>query len=181
MQLVIFIFCTLILVWISRRCLLQPRSHGFYRFFAFEGIAALVVIQQPVWFVQPFSPLHLLAWFLLFISIVLVIMGLRLLRELGGRGERQEGNANFAFENTARLVEHGLYKYIRHPMYASLLFLAWGGFLKRITWLSSVLIMVVTMALIATALVEERENRRFFGQQYDAYRRRTKMFIPWLL
>ena len=29
-----------------------------------------------------------------------------------------------------RLVTHGVYQFIRHPMYAALLFLAWGAFLK---------------------------------------------------
>jgi protein-S-isoprenylcysteine O-methyltransferase Ste14 len=98
----------------------------------------------------------------------------------GGHAERQEMPENFSFENTARLVESGLYRFIRHPMYSSLLFLAWGAFLKHITPLNTVLIFTVSAFLTACARVEERENIRFFGATYDGYMKRTKMFIPWL-
>ena len=88
---------------------------------------------------------------------------------------------NFAFENTARIVEEGLYRYVRHPMYSSLLFLAWGAFLKNISLLSIVLVFMASGLLFAAARVEERENILYFGKTYEEYRRRTKMFIPWIL
>ena len=75
-------------------------------------------------------------------------------------------------------METGLYRYIRHPMYSSLLFLAWGAFLKHITPLTSMLILAVSGFLTACARVEERENIRFFGSVYDEYMQRTGMFIP---
>jgi len=33
---------------------------------------------------------------------------------------------------------------------------------------------------VATAKVEERKNIRFFGPVYEAYMKRTRMFIPFL-
>jgi protein-S-isoprenylcysteine O-methyltransferase Ste14 len=35
--------------------------------------------------------------------------------------------------------------------------------------------------LVATARVEEAENLRFFGEEYQEYMKRTKMFVPYLL
>ena len=52
---------------------------------------------------------------------------------------------NLAFENTVKLVEVGLYRFIRHPMYASLLLLAWGAFLKHPLFLTFGLALLTTL------------------------------------
>nr|WP_320115956.1 isoprenylcysteine carboxylmethyltransferase family protein [uncultured Desulfuromonas sp.] len=176
----LFILISVILLWISRRPLRNFRSHGFYRFFAFEGVVALVLINHPYWFDEPFSARQLLSWTLLISSIVFVVHGVQLLRLVGGRGQRRDMPENLAFENTVKLVEVGLYRFIRHPMYASLLLLAWGAFLKHPLFLTFGLALLTTLFLVATAKVEERENRRFFGDQYQAYCGRSKMFIPFV-
>lgn len=177
---VAFVMITLFFTAISWRSLRNPRSHGFYRYFVFEGIAALVLYNQPVWFDQPFSGLHTLSWLLLIISVVLVVSGVGLLRRVGGQRERQSSPENLSFENTQHLVVDGLYRYIRHPMYASLLFLAWGAFLKRIDLLTLVVVSLVTLALYLTAKVEERENAAFWGADYATYKLRSRMFIPFI-
>jgi protein-S-isoprenylcysteine O-methyltransferase Ste14 len=176
----LFFIGTLFFLWVSWRPLMNPGSHGFYRFFAFEGILLLVLLNFPYWFVEPVSLQHLVSWSFLLISILLIIQAVLLFKRDGGHAGRQEMPENFSFENTARLVESGLYRFIRHPMYSSLLFLAWGAFLKHITPLNTVLIFTVSAFLTACARVEERENIRFFGATYDGYMKRTKMFIPWL-
>jgi len=56
------------------------------------------------------------------------------------------------------LVTEGIYRYIRHPMYSSLLLLAWGVFFKSFSWAALVLVLVATLALFATAKAEEAEN-----------------------
>ena len=84
------------------------------------------------------------------------------------------------FENSTRLVESGIYRFIRHPMYGSLILLGLGIFLKRVTALTSALAFVVVVALCLTALIEEGEMRARFGEEYIAYRKRTKRFIPFL-
>ncbi len=104
-----------------------------------------------------------------------------MLKKSGGHAERQEMPENLSFENTVHVVDVGLYRFIRHPMYSSLLFLAWGAFFKNITPLNSVLVVSVTGLLIAVAKVEEAENIKFFGTAYERYMQGTKMFIPWLL
>jgi protein-S-isoprenylcysteine O-methyltransferase Ste14 len=179
-RVLLFIVCTVFFIWFSRRSLTNPRIHGFYRFFVFEGILLLVLANHPYWFEDPFSRLHLLSWLLLLASIVFISQSLLQLKRSGGHAERAAMPENLAFENTVHIVETGLYRRIRHPMYGSLLFLGWGAFLKHITPVNTLLIILVSALLIAVARVEERENIRFFGGAYKEYMARTRMFIPWL-
>ncbi len=181
LRIILFVIGTILLVRFSRRALKNSEAHGFYRFFVFESILILVLLNQPYWFSAPFTPQHLLSWLLLGISIYLIIQSFSLLRRLGGQAERPAMPENHTFENTVQIVDEGLYGYIRHPMYASLLFLGWGAFLKHVTFLSIVLILLVTVFVIFAARVEERENLSFFGPDYLDYICRTKMFIPYIV
>jgi protein-S-isoprenylcysteine O-methyltransferase Ste14 len=83
-------------------------------------------------------------------------------------------------QKTTQLVTVGLYKYIRHPLYSSLLFLSWGAFFKHPIWLAFGLAMTTTGFLVVTSKIEENENIQFFGSDYEDYRRKTKMFVPFI-
>jgi len=179
-RLTLFFLGTIFFLVFSRRALLNLKVHGFYRFFVFEGILALVLINHPHWFQDPFSPLHCLSWLLLAASIFFVIQAVSLLKNRGGHAQRKEAPENHAFENTVRVVDEGLYRYVRHPMYSSLLFLAWGAFCKHITPANTILIALITTFLLIAARIEENENIRFFGVAYTDYMRRSRMFIPWI-
>ncbi len=165
---------------ISWRPLHNPRSHGFHRFFAFEGILVLILLNVPFWLKNPFSPFQLVSWTLLFLSILFVIQGFYLLKKLGGSRDRGIRSENYAFESTINLVTDGIYKYIRHPMYSSLLLLAWGVYLKHTTIFGGIVVLIATAFLVATAKMEERENVSFFGPRYEEYIKKTKMFVPYL-
>ena len=178
---VLFILVSLFFLRFSWRSLQNPGSHGFYRFFVFEGILLLALINQPHWFADPLSLQHIFSWCLLAVSVSFIVQSLWLLKQRGGHAEREEMPGNHAFENTVNVVSEGLYSYIRHPMYSSLLFLAWGAYLKNLDFITSVLILAVTFFLFIAAKVEEGENIRFFGESYREYMQRSKMFIPWLL
>lgn len=180
-RLILFIVCTILFVRISRQALKNPRSHGFYRFFVFEGVTLLILLNNPYWFSDPFSPTHIFSWTLLAFSLVFVILSIKALRQKGGYANRADMPENFAFENTTTIVEAGLYRYVRHPMYSSLLFLAWGAFLKHVTFINVFLVLGVSGLLVVAAKIEERENVYFFGNDYKRYMRCTKMFIPWLV
>ena len=88
--------------------------------------------------------------------------------------------SNFKIEDTVNLVKEGVYKYIRHPMYSSLLFLAFGAMFKHITVFTVLLASGTILFLIFTAKTEEKENIDFFGLTYQKYIEETKMFIPFL-
>jgi len=177
----IFVGVSVPILWVSRRSLLHPASHGFSRFFAFEAILALIVLNGPYWFANPFGVRQLVSWLLLSVSAVFVVWGFVLLRRLGGFRPTAEASPAFEWENTGSLVTTGIYHYIRHPMYSSLLFLAWGAVLKSMTIGTLLLCAVASLALAATAKAEEAENLTRFGQEYRDYKERTRRFIPFLL
>jgi protein-S-isoprenylcysteine O-methyltransferase Ste14 len=148
------------------------RPHGIPRFFAFECILLLILLNQPVWFEQPFTWSQLISWILLLGSIITALYGFILLHRIG----KPQGD----FENTSNLVAVGLYKFIRHPLYASLMMLGFGVYFKHMTIITTALAFFNFVALIATAKKEEKEMQAKFGEEYIAYMKNTKMFIPFV-
>ena len=79
------------------------------------------------------------------------------------------------------LTAQGPYRFIRHPLYSSLLALVWCAYLKEPTKIGSILLAVsATGFLIATSMAEERENLVRFGAAYAAYMKRTRRFMPFV-
>lgn len=181
LQLLGFTLASACLGYFCRQQLRNPRCHGFYRFFVFEAILLLGIQNAPVWHNDIFAPRQLLSSALLFMSLCFVIQGFILLKRRGGQRQRDDTPENFGFENTVCLVTDGIFKYVRHPMYTSLLLLAWGIFIKQITPLGIAAVSACTLLLIIAAKIEEHENCEFFGDQYRDYQKTSKMFIPFLL
>jgi protein-S-isoprenylcysteine O-methyltransferase Ste14 len=107
-------------------------------------------------------------------SAVLAGHGFYLLKAVG-RAQRR------FMEETQTVVEVGVYRYIRHPLYGSLMFLGWGVFLKDVSLASGGLVLAATVFWIVTARCEERFNIEHLGVAYSEYIKRTKMFIPFVL
>jgi protein-S-isoprenylcysteine O-methyltransferase Ste14 len=180
LKLLFFVVASLALVYVSRESLRTPRSHGFYRFFAWEAILALTLLNVDGWFRDPLSWHQLISWTLLITSLFLVIHGVRLLKHRGQADSRRDDAPMLDFEKTTSLVAAGAYRFIRHPLYSSLLFLTWGVFFKDPSWPGGILAVVATSFLVVTAKIEEAEDIRFFGPAYQAYMKQTKMFIPFV-
>jgi len=172
-KLIIFAIVSVGIVFLSRKSLRHLRSHGFFRFFVFESILALILFNIEHWFRNPFSVLQIVSWLLLLASLILVVHGFYMLKMVG----RPKGG----IENTTVLLKRGAYKYIRHPLYSSLLLLGWGVFLKDVSLVSITLVLVASVFLVATAKVEEKENLQKFGADYSGYMKKTKMFIPFII
>jgi protein-S-isoprenylcysteine O-methyltransferase Ste14 len=181
-QWILFVILSIPLLWISWKSLHQPRSHGFYRFFAWEAILALFLINAEAWFDKPFAWNQIIAWSLLGLSLILLILGVHSLRTHGKPAQQREGDPSLlGFEKTTNLVTTGIYHHIRHPLYSSLLLLTWGIFFKSPSVPAMILALTATLFLIATAKADETQCSHFFGPPYQKYRSRTKMFIPYLL
>jgi len=168
-----------ILIAISWKSLSKPRSHGFYRFFVWECIFLLFVINLKYWFKNPFAWYQLIAWVLLSISLIPLGFGVHALRTRGKPATRRDSDDSLlGFEKTTTLVTTGIYKYIRHPLYSSLLFLAWGIFFKLPSLTGMMMVSITTALLFATAKTDEAECIQYFGNKYQEYMKHTKMFIP---
>lgn len=177
--LVAFIALSLVLGFIFRHSLIRPRSHGFYRFFAMEAVLGLLLINGPFWFVDRFAPHQLASWAILLISLAFLIQGSWLLHRHGkANTDTRHDPALLGFEKTQVLVTTGIFAYIRHPLYSSLMLFAWGVYCKRPDMLLVIWPALATGFLILTAKTEEHECLQFFGDPYREYMARTRLFIP---
>jgi hypothetical protein len=108
-KLLVFLLASAVLAYVSRGSLRLPRSHGFYRFFAWEAILGLLLLNLDRWFHDPLSPAQIVSWVLLFISAFLAIHVAHLLHTVGKPDPRRTDEGLFKLEKTTRLVTVGAY------------------------------------------------------------------------
>ena len=149
------------------------RYHGITRFFAFESVFILVMLNYRIWFVNPFSLIQLISWVLLILSAYTGIEGYLLLKRMG-KSEK-------SFENTSVLVKSGLYGYIRHPLYFSVFLFGIGVMFKDPQQVQLILGGIILIAIYFTARIEEKEMIDKFGDEYRKYIKETRMFIPYVI
>jgi len=78
-----------------------------------------------------------------------------------------------------RLVTQGIYRTLRHPMYAALLLYSLGQALVVPNWIAGPSYGVAMALLFAFRLgPEERMMLEEFGKDYEEYRRRSKRLVP---
>ncbi|MFH1121380.1 MAG: methyltransferase [Bacteroidota bacterium] len=180
-RILLFLIFSIPVIFISRRSLLKFKSHGFYRFFAWECILWLFASNYKCWFTDPFSIRQIASWIVLIISAYLVIAGVFLMKKTGKAGKNRNEDTLFQFEKTTELIDTWIFKYIRHPLYSSLLFLSLGIMLKNPTVELLLVCALSTVFLYLTAVSEEQECIVFFGERYREYMKRSKMFIPYII
>ena len=80
-----------------------------------------------------------------------------------------------------RLITHGVYALVRHPMYTALLLYSVGQALVLPNWVAGPLYLVALAILFVFRVgVEENMMLEQFGDEYAAYMARTKRLVPGL-
>jgi protein-S-isoprenylcysteine O-methyltransferase Ste14 len=141
------------------------------------GIGLAVIAFSIVW--QPtFWEKSLIPWRLA-LALVFFILASALswtaARTLGRQWRIDAGlNADHA------LITSGPYRFVRHPIYTSLLCLLWAvGFLfTRLPWLA----LATVLAVLGTEIrvrVEDGLLQSRFGKQFEDYKRSVPGYIPW--
>ncbi len=89
------------------------------------------------------------------------------------------GNFNIRpdIKHGCEMVNSGPYRFVRHPMYTSVLFMMFGVFIAAPTLLEFGFLAGLFVVLSAKALREERLWCDHH-QGYSAYKSETRMFIP---
>jgi protein-S-isoprenylcysteine O-methyltransferase Ste14 len=178
---IIVAVAAIVIAVISRASLLKPKSHGFWRFFSWEFILILIALNLEAWFIDPLSWHQIIAWILLIACVFPLVFGIRSLAARGNPSPKRENEPQLmAFEKTTQLVTTGIYHYIRHPLYSSLLLLAWGAFFKLPSYQAGALALAASFFLYLTARADEAECVLFFGEPYREYMKASKRFIPFL-
>ena len=82
-------------------------------------------------------------------------------------------------KNDHRIIQQGLYRYLRHPSYTGALLAQLGLGLAFTNWLSLALIFApILVATLYRMHVEENALVEAFGNEYVAYAKDTKRLIP---
>jgi protein-S-isoprenylcysteine O-methyltransferase Ste14 len=177
---IVFLVLSIPIAFLSWRSLFSLKNHGFYRFIAWECILWLLLSNIIFWFEDWYSTPQIISWILLFGSIPVLLFGLSEMKKTDRQDQKRDSSL-YNFEKTSELIDTGIFEYIRHPLYGSLLLLTWGTFLKQVDIYLFFVAALSTIALILSAKMEEKENIRYFGDYYLIYMRKTKMFIPFIL
>ncbi|HEY9166380.1 MAG TPA: isoprenylcysteine carboxylmethyltransferase family protein [Candidatus Kryptonia bacterium] len=171
-QLIVFAAGSALMLYISRKGLVDRHSYGYYRFFGFEFVLLSIVANMDPWFVSPFAPLQLISWLALASSIAIAAVGFVTLRK--------NGKPASGVDDTTLIVTSGIYRFIRHPLYLSLILLEIGAVLKSPSLFGGILIVGGMFSFFSTARAEETFNTAKFGAVYEEYMVHTKMFVPYL-
>lgn len=179
-SIVLFVALSIPIILISRKSIFEPTSHGFWRFLGWECMAALFAAVYRHWFDDPLSARQLASWLFLCLSLAVALAGTIVLVREGKPSKHRDDHRLMEFEKTSQLVTKGLYRYIRHPLYSSLILLTWGIFLKNPGLLPAVFALPATFFLYKTSRADEKECIAWFGDSYSEYMKTTKMFIPYI-
>ncbi len=116
---------------------------------------------------------------LLVIGLIYGIWSIIIQNTVGEGGPVEIGNIEIS-PKTKNLVVSGPYKYTRNPMLFGtfLIYLAFALFINSIT---SILLVCAIFVFMLTVVVKMEEKRLLndFGNQYEEYRKKVSMFIPW--
>jgi protein-S-isoprenylcysteine O-methyltransferase Ste14 len=78
-----------------------------------------------------------------------------------------------------KLVMHGPYRFVRHPIYAGLIFSTLGWALVRANLLGLALVMLLLLFFDLKSRREERWLREAYPE-YEAYQQRVHKLAPWV-
>jgi protein-S-isoprenylcysteine O-methyltransferase Ste14 len=144
-------------------------------------IASWLAVPVTFW-VAPWSRFalhnHRVVWFALGLAILLAGSALRryCFRTLG-----RYFTGNVKVQADQPVIQHGLYRFVRHPSYTGGMLMYFGTGLALTNWLS--ILIIVGMGIVTYSYrvhVEENALGKSIGQPYVDYMERTKRFIPFV-
>ena len=169
---IVFMAGSAVILIFSWKSLRQRHSYGYYRFFGLEFVLLTVVSTFRILFVATGTLLEIISWLLMAFALAEMSLAARALLVYGEP-------AKF-FHGTTKLVEAGIYAYVRHPLYQSLVLFQLGLVAKSPSIFGCILLIGGAVSFQTTARAEESHNEVKFGNPYQEYVGRTRMFVPFL-
>ncbi len=88
---------------------------------------------------------------------------------------------NVSIQTEHRIIQSGLYKYVRHPSYTGMLISFFGLGISLNNWISFCIVLFpVLYTLLNRIQIEELALNDSFGNEYVIYTSRTWKLVPWL-
>jgi len=110
-------------------------------------------------------------------GLALVVLG-TVVRVMGLWSLGKQFSSYVTLQENHQLVQTGLYKHIRHPMYLGVLIVMAGMPLVFRSWLV-ILVTILTLAFVWVRMrQEERLLGEHFGSEFESYRRHTWRLLP---
>ncbi len=142
-------------------------------------IILIAIISKKTVLTIVLHPIFLSNLTLQIIGSVLVILGL--VEAIWARislGRNWSGYVTY--KKNHELVTSGPYKYIRHPIYSSLILMLIGTFFNFPNT-EVIIILLIWIVLFATRMKrEEKIMTKLFGREYINYMDKSKRLIPWI-
>ncbi len=110
-------------------------------------------------------------------SIGAILICLAMVLGIWGLFSLKEFTADIQLAEEHRVVKTGAFRWVRHPLYASLIFWCAGSLLFFESFLFLILVALVT-AIYFEAKREEKLLIEASGGEYESYRATTGMFFP---
>jgi protein-S-isoprenylcysteine O-methyltransferase Ste14 len=113
-------------------------------------------------------------------GLIIILLGM-LLRFVSIRTPGRFFTVDIAVHKDQKIIKTGIYRYIRHPAYASSLMEFIGFGLSLNNWISLLVVIIpVTAAFIYRIKVEEELLKEKFGDEYSEYMNSTYRLFPWI-
>lgn len=93
---------------------------------------------------------------------------------------RRSYSSSLVIRESHRLVTHGIYRYVRHPVYLGVLVAIMGAPAYASSLYGALVLSGLVPLFLLRIRMEEGLLIEQFGDEYLAYRRRTKKLIPFL-
>jgi protein-S-isoprenylcysteine O-methyltransferase Ste14 len=118
------------------------------------------------------------AKFISLIGLVLIVLGL-IVRWTAILTLKKYFTVDVSIQSNHKIIDKGIYKFIRHPAYAGSLLSFLGLGLSFSNWLSTLVIFIpILIAFIYRIRVEEKALVQAFGEEYTNYSKATKRLVP---
>jgi len=90
-------------------------------------------------------------------------------------------DVNIKIKNKHKIIQKGIYKHLRHPMYLAniFIFLGFAGFFSSLLGVISTLMFILPVTVLRI-IREEYYLREKFGKKYDKYVKESDRLIPWI-
>jgi len=116
--------------------------------------------------------------FISLIGLVLIVLGL-IVRWTAILTLKKYFTVDVSILKEHKIIDKGIYKFIRHPAYAGSLLSFLGLGLSFSNWLSTLVIFIpILIAFIYRIRVEEKALVQAFGEEYTNYSKATKRLVP---
>lgn len=174
----VYTVCTIYIVWWMVGAVRRKEKHEFamalgawlFITLCFESFSQFSGLEY--WTVAPTTATNVLGFVFLGVSGLIFLVTVQTMRRLG---KPEKG-----WEETTTLVETGIFSVVRHPIYFSSLLAVLGVFLLKIFLVSVVVTPAAGVLFFLSARWEDTYNERKFGPAYAEYRKRTRLFVPFL-